>query len=1409
MYTGLKFTSVSLLVLGFALSIQAQTYQMGTDAGAKPQTKPEPGKPAPQQQLGFGSNIQEARVARAAELALQRGDKAQALEYSRQAVKAAPNDAHLWFLLGYASRLNGRTGESVDAYNHGLRLMPGSLDGLSGLAQTYSMQGRNEEAQKLLKQVIAEDPRRAGDALLLGELQMRTGDYAGAVTWLLKGEQAQPGTRGEVLLAVSYQHLKQLDLANRYLEMAKHRDPNNPDVERTLAGYYLDTGNYPEAIKQLQSIKNQRPDVKAELAYVYQLSGNGVEAAKLYAQAANAMPKDLGLQLSAAQSHVAIGSIEQANAFLKRAQGISAEDYRLHSIRGQIARIQARDADAVEEYTKALANLPPAPPEGPLYGIQIHMDLYQLNQTLKNTGAAQEQLATAKKQIEALDEKGPARTQFLRLRALIKMSGGDLNGAGSDLKEALAINDRDPNTLQMEGDLLMKQGKTNDALAAYARILVVSPNNQFALTSLGYASRAAGRDQDAEKYFKRLAELYPTLYVPYLALGDLYTSRRDFAKAEASYVKAYGLNTKNALIIAGGMNAAIESQKLSQAGVWLARATDDMQTEPQLLRETERYYTFKSEYQKSADVAQKVLPMLPKDRDVVVYLGYDYLNLNRYDELLKLTAQYDQTFPQEPDIPLLAGYAHKHNGQLDEARKDFTEALERDPNVVTAYVNRGYVLHDLKLPQDASTDFEAALKREPNNGEAHLGLAYADLDLHKSLGALKQSQLAEQTMGDSKPLHLIRATAYGQRHVLAKAAAEWRAALKFTPDDPALHFALGGTLYSQRKYHESIDELMIAQKLNPDDAPTYALMARSYAQLNQRDETLKYVQLAEEKAQQKLAAAPGSAKEQKDLSGIYVSTGEALGLLGDQSAAMDHYRKALTTPGSDRVGVRLDIARLMAKQDHEEDASRQVALAMMEAETGETLPPTGEQYIDAADVFRELHEYDLSQDYLQRALTAGAPESSVRIGMANNYLAIGDTTRASGELSRVNSMSTEEPDYQLMLANANLLRQQHQGDQALTAFAQATEAAGEDQTAEQSLLATGGSEGLKINSRLNLLSDFSVDPIFEDTTVYVLDSKLDAPFAVPANDTSLLPPPRSSLETQWTTAYHLHYGLLPTAGGFFQVRNTRGLISVPSTNAIQNRNTNDYNFNFGFNPTVHFGNNSITFNPGIQATIRRDANNARDLNQNLLREFVYVNTSSFFNAISMSGYALHESGPFTEIDLHSRALSAAVDFRVGAPWGRTALVTGWGANDQLFNPVNTENYYTSSYVGVERLFGERVRVRAVAEDLRAWRVFDGHSGIAQAVRPAGTVDFAPAKNWNVRAAAAYSRTQGFHVYDAIQGGISASYAVPYHRGFKDESGEVALQYPIRFSAGLQQETFFNFTGGNNQQFRPYVSISLF
>jgi hypothetical protein len=284
---------------------------------------------------------------------------------------------------------------------------------------------------------------------------------------------------------------------------------------------------------------------------------------------------------------------------------------------------------------------------------------------------------------------------------------------------------------------------------------------------------------------------------------------------------------------------------------------------------------------------------------------------------------------------------------------------------------------------------------------------------------------------------------------------------------------------------------------------------------------------------------------------------------------------------------------------------------------------------------------------------------------------------------------------------------------------------------------------------------------------------------------------------------------LPNASGFFQVRNARGQISLPSETSIVNRNTTDYSFNFGVSPTLHLGTNVLTFNTGIQETIRRDSLSPVQMNQNLFRQFIYMSTSSFFNVVSVSGFAIREAGPFTESAQHSRELAGALNFRVGRPWGKTALVTGWGAADQQFSPVISENYYTSAYLGIQQQISHRLNFTVVAEHLRAWRISGYNYAIAQALRPAGSVQFAPTRNWSLQASVAYSRNMGAHVYDAVQSGFAISYAMPVHRAFKDDGREVDLQYPIRFSAGIQQETFSNFAGGTNEQFRPYLSINLF
>jgi hypothetical protein len=252
-----------------------------------------------------------------------------------------------------------------------------------------------------------------------------------------------------------------------------------------------------------------------------------------------------------------------------------------------------------------------------------------------------------------------------------------------------------------------------------------------------------------------------------------------------------------------------------------------------------------------------------------------------------------------------------------------------------------------------------------------------------------------------------------------------------------------------------------------------------------------------------------------------------------------------------------------------------------------------------------------------------------------------------------------------------------------------------------------------------------------------------------------------------------------------------------------------YTFNFGVNPNLRLGNNVLNFNGGVQQTVRRDTEDPYDMNQNLFRQFIYLSTSSFFNWVSLQGFAIREAGPFIESGQHSRDLSGALEFHVGRPWGDTSFITGWGARDERFGPIVREFYYTSTYAGIDRKISPLFHVRVIGEYLRAWRVELQNYAVAQALRPALSTEFSPTRNWSVQASAAYSRNMGFHAYDAVQSGFSVSYAMPIRRMFHDNGNTIPLQYPIRFSAGMQQENFFNFNEGNNQQFRPYVQISIF
>src|SRR5262249_23155397 len=142
-------------------------------------------------------------------------------------------------------------------------------------------------------------------------------------------------------------------------------------------------------------------------------------------------------------------------------------------------------------------------------------------------------------------------------------------------------------------------------------------------------------------------------------------------------------------------------------------------------------------------------------------------------------------------------------------------------------------------------------------------------------------------------------------------------ALKFPPVDENTYLSLSDTQYRLRQYQASAETLQQALGQFPDTGLLNAQLARSYARLDRESDAMSAIQKAED--------ASGSDYM------ILLATADELLLMGDRDQAMERSSRALDLSNSDRLHVRLALARFFAQSHKSEDAQQQIALAFAEA----------------------------------------------------------------------------------------------------------------------------------------------------------------------------------------------------------------------------------------------------------------------------------------------------------------------------------------------------------------------------------------------------------------------------------------------------------------------------------------------
>jgi Flp pilus assembly protein TadD len=145
-------------------------------------------------------------------LRLRAGDVAGALGELRVAVQTSPSDAEAWALLGNALFEAQRYEEAEKSYRSALELDRGSRPIRRSLAQLAVRRGRLPEAERLLRELVAEAPRDPELQLALGTLLASRGDLGEAKAAFGQALAAAP-RQAAALYNLGRAHLRTGDLA--------------------------------------------------------------------------------------------------------------------------------------------------------------------------------------------------------------------------------------------------------------------------------------------------------------------------------------------------------------------------------------------------------------------------------------------------------------------------------------------------------------------------------------------------------------------------------------------------------------------------------------------------------------------------------------------------------------------------------------------------------------------------------------------------------------------------------------------------------------------------------------------------------------------------------------------------------------------------------------------------------------------------------------------------------------------------------------------------------------------------------------------------------------------------------------------------------------------------------------------
>jgi tetratricopeptide (TPR) repeat protein len=331
---------------------------------------------------------------------------------------------------------------------------------------------------------------------------------------------------------------------------------------------------------------------------------------------------------------------------------------------------------------------------------------------------------------------------------------GDLEGAASFYREALAADPDHLDACLNLGFVLLEQGNPGAARTALERAIEISPDAADAFFMLGAIARLEGNASEAVFRLEKAIALQPGFARACVELCQLLHETGDTDGARRVLLRGLEASPQSPELhyYLGNLQAVEKNYEEAAASYRSALA---LQPEyPEAMLNLALLFHQQGRYEEAVAHGRQATAMRPDHIEAIFACGNALVELKRFDEALRDYARVLQFVPNHAQAMSNRGRALLGLERYTEALQSFDQALAHQPALIEALFNRGAALDRLRRYRESIDTYDKLLAVRPDYVDAYCNRGIALTFLGRHDDAIRSYESALALRPDDPDAHL-------------------------------------------------------------------------------------------------------------------------------------------------------------------------------------------------------------------------------------------------------------------------------------------------------------------------------------------------------------------------------------------------------------------------------------------------------------------------------------------------------------------------------------------------------------------------------------------------------------------------------------------------------------------------------